>query len=95
MQAVIDHEEIFLRNMGLSPAKHDASQVDWAAKKLRESIDERLQDFISRMPTWDSPEEPIIYTSVDLTTGVDTATFNFSMVFPPRLVVPITVTQVC
>jgi len=95
MKAVIDQEEVWMRAMGLSPAKHDTSDVKGAAKRLRASIDERLQDFIGQMPTWDSTKEAKVYTSVDLTTRVDTATFNFSLLFPPRLVVPITVTTVC
>ena len=95
IKSVIDHEEICMREMGLSPPKHDASHVKWAAKKLRASINDRLQDFIGRMSTWDSTKEAVVYTSVDLTTRIDTATFNFSLLFPPRLEVPITVTTVC
>ena len=78
-----------------TPAPYDLERVETAATSLYGSIKTRVQDFVSGMASWDSLKEPKVFTSVDLEVRGEIATFDFSMLFPPRLVVPITVTQVC
>lgn len=85
-EPVWDHE--------YTPAPHDLERVETAATSLYGSIKTRVQDFVGGMADWDSLKEPKVFTSVDLELRGAIATFDFSMLFPPRLVVPITVTQV-
>jgi len=95
MIAVVKSEFGSMRAHGFSPAPYDLEQVETAATSLYGSIKSRVQDFVSGMVDWDSLKEPKVFTSVDLEVRGEIATFDFSMLFPPRLVVPITVTQVC